>query len=70
MAYEHILVDREGRRRGLITMNRPEKRNALSKEHMTELIGVFRDIGERREDRVVILAGRGPAFFACHDLGK
>ncbi len=67
MAYEHILVDREDGA-ALITMNRPERRNALSEAHMAELIGAFRDIGARGEDRVVILAGRGPAFCAGHDL--
>jgi enoyl-CoA hydratase/carnithine racemase len=67
MAYEHILTDREDGV-AIITMNRPERRNALSEAHMAELIGAFRDVGACGEDRVVILAGRGPAFCAGHDL--
>jgi enoyl-CoA hydratase/carnithine racemase len=69
MAYEHILTASEG---GVltITMNRPEKRNALSEAHMRELVAAFRDAGDRREARVVVLAGNGPAFSAGHDLAE
>jgi enoyl-CoA hydratase/carnithine racemase len=51
-----------------ITLNRPEKRNALSLALMGELIAALRDIGGRRDVAVVILAGNGPAFSAGHDL--
>lgn len=67
MTYEHILVSREGAV-ATITMNRPEKRNALSEAHMGELIAALRALGAEREPRVVILAARGPAFCAGHDL--
>ncbi len=53
-----------------VTLNRPEKRNALSLALMTELIEVLREIGDRRDISVVILAGAGPAFSAGHDLGE
>lgn len=53
-----------------VTLNRPEKRNALSLALMTELIAVLRDIGARQDVSVVILAGAGPAFSAGHDLGE
>ncbi len=53
-----------------ITMNRPERRNALSLEHMQELIDCFTSIGENREIAVVILRGQGPAFCAGHDLSE
>ena len=53
-----------------VTMNRPQKRNALSLEHMTELIECFREIGRNREVAVVILRGSGPAFCAGHDLSE
>jgi enoyl-CoA hydratase/carnithine racemase len=49
-------------------MNRPERRNALSLEHMEELIACFTAIGRSREVAVVILRGNGPAFCAGHDL--
>ncbi len=53
-----------------ITMNRPEKRNALSLELMQELIVTFREIGALHDTHVVILAAAGPAFSAGHDLSE
>jgi len=53
-----------------VTMNRPEKRNALSIEHMNELIDCFTAIGQNREISVVILRGSGPAFCSGHDLNE
>ncbi|BBL79482.1 putative enoyl-CoA hydratase echA8 [Rubrobacter xylanophilus DSM 9941] len=67
--YEHILFERDGEV-ARITMNRPEKRNALSLAHMQELTDAFRSVGESREVRAVILAGNGPAFCAGHDLSE
>jgi enoyl-CoA hydratase/carnithine racemase len=51
-----------------ITMNRPDKRNALSFEMMDEIVAALRDLGARQETRVIVLAGNGPAFSAGHDL--
>jgi len=51
-------------------MNRPERRNALSLEHMEELTSCLRGIGDRREAAVVILRGAGPAYCAGHDMGE
>lgn len=53
-----------------ITLNRPEKRNALSLALMRELTGTLREIGRRRDVAVVILTGNGPAFSAGHDLSE
>jgi len=63
----HILVERDGAI-ATVTMNRPERRNALSLAHMEELIAAFRDLGRDPAVRVVILAGNGPAFSSGHDL--
>jgi enoyl-CoA hydratase/carnithine racemase len=52
----------------IVTMRRPEKRNALSLEVMRELLRAFMAIGEDPEVRAVILCGDGPAFSAGHDL--
>jgi enoyl-CoA hydratase/carnithine racemase len=68
-SYRNILVSLTDRI-ATVTMNRPEKRNALSIEHMTELIDCFAEIGENREISVVILRGNGPAFCAGHDLNE
>lgn len=67
MTYEHVLLDRAGAV-ATITMNRPEKRNALSAAHMGELIDALRVVGAERDVGVVVLAGAGPAFCAGHDL--
>jgi enoyl-CoA hydratase/carnithine racemase len=67
--YEHILVEADGPI-ARVTMNRPDKRNALSLAHMQELADCLRAIGEAREARVVVLSGNGPAFCAGHDLSE
>lgn len=51
-----------------VTLNRPERRNALSMELMRELIAALDDIAQRREARVVVLAASGPVFSAGHNL--
>lgn len=50
-----------------ITMNRPERRNALSLGLMTELTEAFRVAGDS-DARGVILAANGPVFSAGHDF--
>lgn len=52
----------------LITLNRPEQRNALSTPLMQELTDELERHSERPEVRVVILRANGPAFSAGHDL--
>jgi enoyl-CoA hydratase/carnithine racemase len=66
MTFEMVLVERDGPF-ATITMNRPERRNALSLEHMRELTAAFRQVGES-DARGVILAGNGPVFSAGHDF--
>jgi len=44
MSFDHILVERSGAF-ATVTMNRPQRRNALSLGHMHELITAFRDLG-------------------------
>ncbi len=52
----------------IVTMARPDKRNALSLEMMRELNETFRELGADRDVRAIILAAEGPAFSAGHDL--
>jgi enoyl-CoA hydratase/carnithine racemase len=51
-----------------ITLNRPDKRNALSLELMDELVGVLRTLGARADVRAIVIEGSGVAFSAGHDL--
>ncbi len=67
--YEHLLVEGEATV-ATVTMNRPDRRNALSLGLMEELIDCFRDLGRKPEIRAIILAGNGPAFSAGHDLSE
>src|SRR5580700_2135605 len=66
MDFDHILVERTGDY-ATITMNRPQRRNALSLEHMRELISAFGDVGDG-DALGIVLAGRGPVFSAGHDF--
>jgi enoyl-CoA hydratase/carnithine racemase len=68
-ATELLEVERAG---GVVTLclNRPAQRNALSRALMQELTSALTTLGEDPEVRVVVLAGRGPAFSAGHDLSE
>jgi enoyl-CoA hydratase/carnithine racemase len=66
MEFEHILVERLGEF-ATVTMNRPQRRNALSLAHMRELIAAFEDLGNS-DALGIVLAGNGPVFSAGHDF--
>ena len=66
MGFEHIVVERSGDF-ATVTMNRPQRRNALSLEHMRELITAFGEVGNG-DARGIVLAGNGPVFSAGHDF--
>ena len=53
-----------------ITLNRPEKRNALSLELMEEVISALREVSARASVRAIVIEGAGPAFSAGHDLAE
>ncbi|HUY61270.1 MAG TPA: enoyl-CoA hydratase-related protein [Candidatus Dormibacteraeota bacterium] len=66
MDESNVLVTRSGEY-ATITMNRPQRRNALSLRHMRDLISAFSEVG--RSDAIgVVLAGNGPVFSAGHDF--
>ena len=66
-SHRYILVESAGSV-AVVTLNRPEKRNALSLDVMRELIAAFEAIGADRGVKVAILRGIGPVFSAGHDL--
>ena len=53
-----------------LTLDRPDKRNALSLELMERLECALADIGRRRDVAVVILGANGSVFSSGHDLGE
>ena len=53
-----------------ITLNRPEKRNALSLELMQELIAALREVSAHPQTRAIVIDAAGPAFSAGHDLSE
>jgi enoyl-CoA hydratase/carnithine racemase len=64
--FENILIKDE-EHFTTITMNRPGRRNALSLDHMNELIAALTTIAES-EQTGIIIAGNGPVFSAGHDF--
>jgi len=55
---------------GTIILNRPEKRNALSRALLAELMRAFDDLHQQRKVRAVVLAASGPAFSSGMDLAE
>jgi enoyl-CoA hydratase/carnithine racemase len=51
-----------------LTLNRPEKKNALSAELMRQLIGHLKEISSNPEIRVIVLSAAGDSFCAGLDL--
>jgi len=67
MNYEHLLVSASGAIT-TITLNRPEKRNALALPVMLELTRALRAVAQS-DALGVILAANGPVFSAGHNFG-
>jgi enoyl-CoA hydratase/carnithine racemase len=53
-----------------LTLNRPEKRNALSFELLTLLEGAIERIANDQSAKVVVLGARGKVFCSGHDLSE
>ena len=51
-----------------LTLNRPEKRNALNQQLVVELTGVIKDLSGDESVRVIVLTGSGTTFSAGADL--
>jgi len=66
MTYENLLI--EPGPVATITMNRPERRNALSLSMMRELVGALTEVSGQAPTRAIVLAANGPAYSAGHDL--
>lgn len=67
-SYEHLLVERPVDGVVLATLNRPARRNALSREMFDSLSALQSDVDGDRSARVLVLTGAGPGFCAGLDL--
>jgi enoyl-CoA hydratase/carnithine racemase len=65
----HITLTTEGPT-AIVTLNRPQRRNALSLDLMLELIGCLDEIARNPDIRAVILAAAGKVFCSGHDLSE
>jgi enoyl-CoA hydratase/carnithine racemase len=67
--YRNLLIAADGPA-ARITLNRPDKRNALSLELLGELTAALHDVSSSPAARAIVIDGAGPAFSAGHDLSE
>src|SRR5438309_7635733 len=63
-----VLIEQKSPEITVLTLNRPERRNALTLELMTELCSAVNVASEQPQQRVLILRGAGAAFCTGLDL--
>ena len=69
MSYEFLLVDEPAPGVRRLTLNRPEKRNALHNGLRSDILAALEEADREREVSVSILRGAGKCFSAGYDLG-
>jgi len=68
--YKYIIVDQPEKFINRITLNRPEKRNALNNHIRGEVFDALEKADDDNEIRVTIIRGAGTCFSAGYDLGS
>ncbi len=68
MSYQNILLERRGDGIALVTLNQPERRNALTAGMQQDLLAAIREVKEDAGLRVMVITGAGPVFCAGADL--
>src|SRR5437899_7062002 len=63
-----VLIEKQTPQITVVTLNRPERRNALTLELLTQLHAAIKVVSEQPEQRVIILRGAGAAFCTGLDL--
>lgn len=70
MSYQNILLETKDRI-SILTINRPDKRNALNQATRDEILHALDSVQESSESRVLIVTGAGDkAFIAGADIGE
>jgi enoyl-CoA hydratase len=69
MADPLVLYDRDDRV-SIVTLNRPDKRNAISEELLRALLAAFARADEEPETSAVLLRAEGLSFCAGYDIGR
>ena len=64
MIYENLLVEK-GNQIGFIKINRPQVRNALNNETVTEILSAFEELENDKEIGVIVFTGVGEKAFAA-----
>jgi methylglutaconyl-CoA hydratase len=63
-----VLIEKQAPQITVVTLNRPERRNALTLELLTELQAAVKVVSDQPQERVLILRGAGAAFCTGLDL--
>lgn len=66
---ENVRTDQDDSVR-IVTLDRPERKNALTAAMLSGLVGLFREIAADPDTRVVVLRGEGTDFSSGLDLGE
>jgi len=63
-----LLIEKQTPQIRVVTLNRPERRNALTIELLTELVAAIKVASDMPHERIIILRGAGAAFCTGMDL--
>ena len=63
-----VLIEKQAPQITVVTLNRPERRNALTLELLAELQAAVKVVSDQPQERVLILRGAGAAFCTGLDL--
>ena len=69
MSFETISIETDARGVATLTLNRPEKHNAMSGQMLSDLTAAAAQLGDDANVRVVVITGAGRSFCAGGDLG-
>jgi enoyl-CoA hydratase/carnithine racemase len=69
VAFDHLQL-KLGEPIARLTLDRPERRNALSLAMMREVVDALAAVADDGDTRVLVIDGNGPAFSAGHDLSE